>query len=65
MVAVSGELRERFDRAATGAGATGDDVLEAFMRWYLREPPAEAPQRPSRGKLVIAERSEPDEWSWP
>jgi hypothetical protein len=37
----------RFGEAVKAAGTTRTDVLRAFVRWYLRYPGAELPERPN------------------
>jgi hypothetical protein len=43
------DLWDRLDAAAKAIGYDRSSVIRQFVRWYLRVPGAQLPQRPARG----------------
>lgn len=43
---LEGDLWEKFEAAATQAGADRSTVLRAFVMWFVREQGAKMPKRP-------------------
>ncbi|MHC3427160.1 hypothetical protein [Streptomyces sp. DT18] len=46
-----------FDAAAKAQGADRATVIREFIAWYLRQPEAELPERPTRERVADAVRN--------
>ena len=63
-VRIARDLWDAFG-AALPSGVDRSTALRAFMRWYLREPGAKLPERPSRPRKAAERPAEPPTDSGP